>query len=136
MTKIYLDTNVILDFIDINRAGNLLAKKLFDYLYSNDFEIFMSEDMVSTIYYISKDKKVVLDFFKLIIHEWHIVPFGKEVIEVALDIALHNACDLEDIMQCLCAKENGCDALITNDKDFYSCGIACLSADEFMQTVV
>ena len=136
MTKIYLDTNVILDFIDINRAGNLLAKKLIDYLYSNDFEIFMSEDMVSTFYYISKDKKVVLEFFKLVINEWHIVPFGKDVIETALDITLDNACDLEDVMQCLCAKANGCDALIANDKDFYSCGIACLSADDFMQRVV
>jgi len=35
-------------------------------------------------------------------------------------------------MQSLYTKENGCDALITNDRDFYSCGIECINASGFL----
>jgi len=134
--KIYLDTNVIISLFDKTRTDYAVSQSLVEYAIINEITLVISEDMLSTIFYIVKDKKSVLEFFKLIINDWHIVPFGKEVISAALDIALHNACDLEDVMQCLCAKKNGCDAVITNDKDFYSCDIACLSADEFMQSIV
>jgi len=134
--KIYLDTNVIISLFDKTRTDYAMSQSLLQYAIINEIALVISEDMLSTIFYIVKDKKSVLEFFKLIINDWHIVPFGKEVIEAALDIALHNACDLEDVMQCLCAKANGCDTLITNDKEFYRCDIACLSADEFMQSIV
>lgn len=35
-------------------------------------------------------------------------------------------------MQSLYTKENGCDALITNDRDFYSCNIECMGSSEFL----
>jgi predicted nucleic acid-binding protein len=45
---------------------------------------------------------------------------------------LGNSLDLEDILQCLCAKENGCDVLITNDKKFYDCDIKIMTIKEFL----
>ena len=42
----------------------------------------------------------------------------KEVIKSGIELAIEKNIDLEDILQCLCAKENGCGYLITNDKNF------------------
>jgi len=39
---------------------------------------------------------------------------------------------LEDTLQCLCAKENDCDMLITSDKHFYNCGMKIQTASEFL----
>ena len=41
--------------------------------------------------------------------------------------------DLEDMLQCLCAKENKCQILLTSDNAFYNCGIKVFTIDEFME---
>jgi predicted nucleic acid-binding protein len=132
VNKIFLDINIVLDLIDTTRKGHLDAQNILKYVIGNDIEIAISEDMLSTIFYIIKDKKSVLNFFKVIKDDWDIIPFGKNVIEGALDICIQNDYDLEDVMQCLCAKENACDVLITNDRDFCSCGIECMNAGKFL----
>lgn len=133
MNKIFLDINVVLDLIDSTRKGHFDSQNILKYAINNDVEIVISEDMLSTIFYIIKDKKSVLNFFKVIINEWQIVPFGKNAIDEALDFCLQNGDDLEDVLQCFCAKEYGCKYLITNDKDFCSCGIECIGAEEFLE---
>ncbi len=132
INKIYFDTNVVLDIIDSNRLNHKLAKKLWEVLVIRKCEIFISEDMLSTIFYISKDHKYTLDFFKLIQKRWQIVHFGKDIIKSAVDLSLEENLDLEDALQCLCAKENGCKILITNDKNFYDCGVTIYTASEFL----
>ena len=93
----------------------------------------ISEDMLSTIFYINKDINQTLEFFKVITKRWEIVPFGKEVIKNAINLSLEKNLDLEDMLQCLCAKENGCNTFITNDKKFYDCGISVYNANEFLE---
>ena len=93
----------------------------------------VSEDMLSTIFYISKNKKKTLEFLKLIQKRWEIVPFGREVVRRAVDLSLEKDLDLEDALQCLCAKENGCEVLITNDKKFYDCGMQIMHSAEFLE---
>jgi len=41
--------------------------------------------------------------------------------------------DLEDALQCLCAKENNCTLLITNDKKFVDCGIEIMNYERFLK---
>ncbi len=133
ISKIFLDTNVVLDIIDTTRLGHNDTIKLWKILLAKNCQIFISEDMLSTIFYINKNnKKYTLEFFQLIFRRWQIVSFGKEVIAKAIDLSLKNNLDLEDTLQCLCAKENGCDIVITNDKKFYDCGIQIMTSDEFM----
>ena len=91
--------------------------------------------MLSTIFYINKDKNQTLKFFKIIQQRWYIVPFGKSVIDDAIKLSLENNLDLEDTLQCLCAKDNGCEILITNDNKFYDCGIEIMSCEEFLNTL-
>ena len=131
--KIFLDINIVIDGIDKDRPNNTIATKLIYELIVKGYEIVISEDMLSTIYYIQKNKKRTLDFFKTIQYNWKISPFGEEVISKAIDLSLEKNLDLEDVLQCLCAKENGCQLLITNDKKFYDCGLEVLSAEAFLE---
>lgn len=71
-------------------------------------------------------------FFQLIQKRWNIVPFGKDVIKNAIGVSLKENVDLEDVLQCLCAQENGYHILITNDTGFYDCGVSICSITEFL----
>jgi len=134
MKKVFLDTNILIDILDVKREKNYLAKKLMEKLINEDYEIFISEDMLSTIYYIIRDKEKVLNFYQDIVNDeyWHIIPFEKDVIEKAIDFSLKNNQDLEDVLQCFLAKKYKA-FLITEDKDFVNCGIKILNYEEFLK---
>jgi predicted nucleic acid-binding protein len=131
--KIFFDINIVLDIIDISRKNNILAKKLWNLAVINNYEIVISEDMLTTIFYINSDKQYCLNFFDLISKRWNIISFGNKVISSAINLALENNLDLEDTLQCLCAKENECDVFITSDKKFYNCGVEIQNTKEFLQ---
>jgi len=130
--KIFLDTNIILDFLDTDRARHNIANQLFKSINFNQHKILISEDILTNIFYIAQDKKQTLNFFKTIQYKWSVAHFGNKAIKNALDLSLSHSLDLEDVLQCLCAKENNCDVLITNDKKFYDCGIKIQTASEFL----
>lgn len=123
-SSVYLDTNIVVDMIDGGRANHGLSLALLKKLMLEDYDIFISEDMLSTLYYISNDKRATLEFFENIIYvDWQVVPFGMDVIKEATHLSLNEGVDLEDTLQCLCAKNNKCMILVTNDKKFVGCGI-------------
>ena len=135
-SKIYFDTNIVLDMIDPSRSKHSKSIQLLKKLALQESQIYISEDMLSTIYYVSKDKTSTLDFFENIIYiDWNILAFGINVIKNATQKALQRNIDLEDLLQCLCAKENGCQILITHDKKFHDCGIEILTIEEFLKKV-
>lgn len=123
--KVYLDTNVLLDFLDARRPRHVDALSLMRCLVAGDHQACLSEDMLTTIYYIAKDKPRVLAFFQTIMDMWSVVSFGEEVIRAAIERCQQasTAIDFEDVLQCLCAQAHHCDCLITNDAGFYPCGI-------------
>ena len=131
-TKIYFDTNIVLDMLDSSRHNHSNSITLLKKFGLEKYEMHISEDMLSTIYYISKDKTSTLEFFENIIYiDWSVLAFGTNVIKKATQKALQENLDLEDLLQCLCAKENKCDLFITNDKKFYDCGIKIVGYDYF-----
>ncbi len=130
--RVFLDTNIVLDIIDKNRNSHNISTKLWEYLIVNEYDICISEDMITTIYYISKDKNITLEFLKIVYKRWQIETFGLSLLRKATDIALQKDIDLEDILQCLLAKELKCEAFITNDKDFCDCGIRITTSKEFL----
>jgi predicted nucleic acid-binding protein len=129
--NIYLDTNIIIDMIDRARDNHPLARELMIKLSVQDYNVFFSEDMITTIYYILRGNEVVLHFFNNVIDEWNIVPFNKKVIKEAIDFSLNNKTDLEDTLQCFCAKVNNC-ILLTNDKKFIDCGVEIVTYNDFL----
>ena len=133
MKSIFLDTNVILDILDSKRENHHLARRLLEKTVEGEYKVTISEDMLSTIFYIIKNKPAVLHFFEAILHQWTVSPFGKETISNAIALCLKTENqDFEDTLQCLCAKKNSCNALITHDKNFIDCGIKILTIREFL----
>jgi predicted nucleic acid-binding protein len=131
--KLFIDTNVIIDFLRPTRQKHKVAIALFDYLVKAKHQIVISEDMITTIFYLSKTEKLqALRFLKKIQDKWLVLPFGKKTINQALDLSLEKNLDLEDALQCLCAKNNQCDVLITNDISFYNCEIKVQTTDDFL----
>ena len=133
MNRVFLDTNVVLDILTQERSNHVKAKELLRYLLLNDYEIAISEDMLSTIYYIAKNKSATVMFFQAIQEEWMIVPYGKENIAKALIFSLENNSDLEDTLQCFCAKAYDCEYVITSDKKFVDCGIKIVNYERFLK---
>ena len=132
--KIFFDTNIVLDLIDTNRLGHSYAVKLWEDSIILDYEVFVSEDMLSTIFYVNKNnKKNTLEFLQLILKRWQIVSFGEAVMKNAIILSLEKNLDLEDVLQCLCAKENDCKAFITNDAKFHNCGLDIYTVKEFLK---
>lgn len=134
--KVFLDNNIILDFLDHARPTHEDAKKIVHHLIMNDIETYLSEDMLTTIYYISKNKTKVLEFFETVLQIWKVVPFGLTTILDVISICKNESGkDFEDVIQCLAAKNNGCDVLITNDKQFYQCGINIMNSKVFLEFI-
>ena len=131
--KIFLDINVVIDFLERSRPRHAQTVELFRYLTENGYEICISEDMLTTIFYISRNKTSVLKFLKVVLDKWQVLHFGEDVIKEAINITLENNLDLEDVLQCLCAKEHGCAVLITNDGEFFDCGMSIYSAESFLK---
>ena len=132
--KVFLDTNILLDFLNQERPNHKQAYRLIYFLEMHEYKIVISEDMITNIFYIEKNKKGVLNFINdALLNGWIISPFGSNVIKKAIELSLQQNIDLEDLLQCLCAKENGCGVLITNDKKFYNCGVPIFTAEEFLE---
>ena len=134
--SVFFDTNIIADIIDPSRKNHDVSLELLELLVLKDYDICISEDMLTTLFYILKDKEQTLLFFKdLIFIDWKILIFGLDIIKKATTLSLEKQLDLEDTLQCLCAKENDCIALITNDKGFYHCGVEIYSPTEFLKKI-
>ncbi|EAH6220358.1 DNA-binding protein, partial [Campylobacter coli] len=58
MKKVFLDTNIFIDFFEETRENNQQAKQLIYFLISNDIKIIFSEDMISTVAYILKKENL------------------------------------------------------------------------------
>ncbi len=133
MRKVFVDVNVIVDFLDANRPRHIEAVRLFECFLREAYAVCLSEDMLSTIYYIMKEKEKTLIFFESIVFtKWNVFAFGKEVYEEAVAISLERKLDFEDLLQCLCAKKNSCELVISNDNAFYNCGVEVMSVESFL----
>ena len=131
--RIFLDINIVIDIIDEARASHQKAKLMLIKIIEQDYEVYISEDVITTIYYVLKGNVKVLYFFKNIMNRWNVVPFGKDVIEDSIDFSIKYNSDLEDTLQCMCAKKNGCKTFITSDKKFIDCGIEVLDYEQFLR---
>ena len=133
MQKIFLDTNIILDFLDDKRPHHSDALELIAFLSVHDWQIIISEDMISTIFYIRKNPQKVLLFYQHILSHWRVVPYGLSLMQEAVARSLEDDLDLEDTLQCLCAKKENCTIIVTEDKNFVDCGIKIVNYKRFLK---
>lgn len=137
--KIFLDANILVDFIDEGREQHTYARKIIiDSLHLGD-ELFTSCDIVTTLYYLSakSDKNRALNEIVKINSFCRVVEFSNTEVEQTCKQMSEDAKfkDLEDTIQYVLAKKYGCDVIITNDKNFYSPDITLLSSKAFLEAL-
>ena len=117
MKRIFLDTNILIDYID-NWAGADDAEQIFACGFSGEALLFASSLTFANIAYIIKgrtqDEKY--DALKQMAEGVEILNLGKQEVMAAIAQPVP---DFEDMLQYQCAKAAGCDYIITNDRRHY-----------------
>ncbi len=117
MKRIFLDTNILIDYID-NRAGADDAEQIFACGFSGEALLFASSLTFANMAYIikSRTQEDKYDALRQMAGVVEILPLGKR--EVMSAIA-QPVSDFEDMLQYQCAKAAGCDYIVTNDRRHY-----------------
>jgi len=135
--KVFVDANVIIDMFDKNRENCVVANMIMNYCVDKDIELYTSCDLVTTVYYIlsKKGKKKALEDIKAASDIFELIPFANEDLNRAIYLMEKNQRfkDLEDTLQYVLAKKEGCDLILTNDKKFYSPDIQIATTSQFVK---
>ncbi len=133
MTKIFIDTNIILDLLANRKDFHLEAQQLFTLADHKEIELFTSSlSIVNTHYILSqklKQNKVnkALRQFKLLVS---VLNVDDKIIDLALNSDFK---DFEDAVQYHCGMQYQMDLIITrNLKDFKFSEIPVMSAKDYL----
>ena len=135
--KVFVDANVIIDMFDKNRENCVVANMIMNYCVDKDIQLYTSCDLVTTVYYIlsKKGKKKALEDIKAASDIFELIPFANEDLNRAIYLMEKDQRfkDLEDTLQYVLAKKEGCDLILTNDKKFYSPDIQIATTSQFVK---
>ncbi len=120
MKHIFLDTNVLIDFLADRKPFSLDAAKIFNYSFKKKVTIYVAAVSYNNIYYILRQSCKHSETIKILneLQEWtETIEVSKDVIRKALKSEFK---DFEDAIQYNCAKTiNKIDCIVTRDtKDF------------------
>ena len=130
--NIYVDTNIILDLCDNQRAMHMQSFEVVThYLQENNYELFINSDTLTNLFYVlshrsTLDAEEVLAKMNFINKIFTLVPIETNDVEAALALcadAKSKHKDYEDAIQYVCAKKIGSSVILTNDKKFISIDI-------------
>lgn len=133
MTKIFLDTNVVLDFILKRKGFAKEAAMIFDLSEKKKIQLSLSSLSINNIDYIiskieskKKSRQIILKLLALV----EVLSVGQSTIEKAV---LSEFKDFEDAMQNFCAEEGKLNHIITrNLKDFKKSKLSIQTPKEFL----
>lgn len=117
MTKIFLDTNVILDLYMPGREGKAAARSLLDLKESagDDIRLYLSFLSVANIAYVLRkhfDKAQMKEIIRELLHFCNVLSMS----DISIFDALNSSCpDFEDALQLSCAEIKECDFLLTSN---------------------
>ena len=132
MRNLFIDTNVVIDFLANRKPFSTSALKLFGLSYNNKIKLYISAVSYNNIYYILKQSnshKDAINLLNELMGMTEVLDFSKAVIENALKSDFK---DFEDAIQYYCAKSlDKIDLIITRDtKDFKKSDLPVLTSDE------
>ena len=138
--KVFVDANIIIDTFDETRKESDNSVKTIRYLLSNEeIELYTSCDLITTVYYVLRKKygREALYDVEDALDIYYLIPFSNYEVQQAINIMKENTNfkDLEDTLQYVLAKKEGCDLILTNDKNFYSPDIKTISTLEFLNSI-
>ncbi len=117
MKRIFLDTNILIDYID-NRIGADDAEQIFACSFSGEALLYASSLTFANVAYIIKGRtqEEKYDALRQMAERVEILPIGKREVMDAIDRPVK---DFEDMLQYQCAKAASCDYIVTNDRRHY-----------------
>lgn len=137
MKHIFLDTNVLIDFLADRKPFSMDAAKLFDYSFKRKVNIYVASVSYNNIYYILRQSCSHTVTIKILteLQEWtEAVDVSKDIIRKALKSEFK---DFEDAIQYFCAKAlNKIDCIVTRDtKDFKTSSLPTLTPKEALTMI-
>jgi|SRR5690554_6247678 len=136
MQKIFLDINIVIDFLGKRGLFYEASAKVLTLADKKKVKLFTSPTSITNAYYILakfENKKTAIEKirkFKLICD---ISIMDNEVVEKAINSEFK---DLEDAMQYFSAIATDCEIMITrNEKDFKPALIPVMNAESYLQTL-
>ena len=134
MKQVFVDTNILLDYLFERKGFYKNAERLFDYCAMRNIKVNISALSVATIaYLLSKKFRIneVKEQLEILYGFANILPFNKRIIFLAHQSSFK---DLEDGFQYFTAKEHHIPFLITrNIKDFAVDDLSVLSLQQFLE---
>lgn len=132
--RVFLDTNVVIDFCAERKPFFSSAAKLIDMAVEKDIDIIISSLSFINVAYIMRkryDKETVLEKLKSLAECCTVSRIDDKVILSAISA---KPVDFEDCVQYESAKTENADVIITRDeKGFVDLGMAFMSPDLFIQ---
>ena len=136
MQRIFLDTNVVIDFLGERKPFYESVAKILTLADNKKIKIFTSPTTIATTYYILNrldSSKIALEKIRKFKLLCDISVMDNEVIDKAI---ISNFKDFEDALQYFSAIATNCDLIITrNEKDFKSALIPILNCESYLQTL-
>ena len=136
MQKLFLDVNIVVDFLGEREHFYKSAAKLLTLADRKKIKIFTSPTSISTTYYLLtkyENAKIALEKIRRFKLLCSIAVMDDEVIDKAINSDFK---DFEDAMQYYSAIASNCDLIITrNEKDFKNALIPVMDAESYLQTI-
>ena len=128
--KIFLDTNILLDLL-LERDKFEEAMIILNSVERGIHEAIILDITLVNVDYVAKKQKVdAKEFLELVVKNCKITSVSNALAMVAL--ALDNN-DFEDSLQYVCANNEACDQIVTNDKEFYIGEVEVVSSVGFVE---
>ena len=138
--KVYLDTNILVDYMEPSRSKHNEAKQIIGYCLEQRDILLTSCDIVTTIYYINakKSRRDALQNIERINQFVEIIKFSNREIVQTCQLMKEDEeyVDLEDTLQYILAQKEQCDVIVSNDKGFVSKEIVLLSSGAFIEKYI
>jgi predicted nucleic acid-binding protein len=136
MKKVFLDTNIVIDFLGERGDFYLPSAKILTLADKNKIKIFTSPVSISNTYYLLskfENTKTALEKIRKFKILCSMSVTNDDVIEKAINSGFK---DFEDALQYFSALASGCEVIITrNEKDFKNALIPVMNAESFLQTL-
>lgn len=136
MQKIFLDTNIVIDFLGERANFYQPAAKILTLADQKKIEIYTSPTSISNTYYLLsrfENTKIALEKIRKFKVLCSISIMDDEVIEKAINSDFK---DFEDAMQYFSALASNCDLIVTrNEKDFKNALLPVLNGESYLETL-
>lgn len=132
MTKVFLDTNVLMDYVD-NRINRRYTEILFSLADLGKFKLYASYLSLANMSYILR-KRPRIERTNILVQTCELVQILDCTAQQLKDALSIQVSDFEDMLQYQCAVQNKCDVIITENKqDFEDFSVLSLyTIEEFL----